>query len=94
GEYIAYYKNGQIKEKGFFKNDKREGEYIAYYKSGQIREKATYKNGNCVGKFLAFEEEISGSGETNGSESDTEIWDEKDVANLLEELKHFDKKQK
>jgi hypothetical protein len=47
-----------------------------------------------VGKFLAFEEEISGSREIIGGESDTEIWDEKDVANLLEELKHFDKKQK
>ena len=81
--------------KGYFQNDKLEGDYIAYYKNGQIKEKATYKNGNLVGKFLSFNEDGSAASGTNSDYSDnTGIWEEKDVADLLQDLKHFDKKHK
>src|SRR4030066_117377 len=93
GEYICYYKNGKLKEKGYFINDKREGEYKAYFKNGQIREQAFYKNGNIIGKFFSFNKNESDINEssTEGSEG---IWEEKDVADLLKDLAHFDKKDK
>ena len=95
GEYISYYKTGQIKEKGYFRNEKLDGNYIAYYKTGQIKEKATYKNGNIVGKFLSFNEDGSAASGTSFDDSDnTGIWEEKDVADLLQDLKHFDQKNK
>jgi len=95
GEYVCFYKSGQIKEKGFFKNDKRHGDYIAYYKNGRIKEQAVYKNGNLTGKFLTFNEDGS-QADKDGSDEDgsARTWDEKDVADLLHDLSHFDKKKK
>ncbi len=94
-ENICYYKSGQIKEKGLFKRDKREGEYISYFKNGQIREKATYKNGNLTGKFLSFREDGTHADEDSGEDEDSKrIWEDKDIGNLLHDLSHFDKKQK
>ncbi len=95
GDYVCYYKSGQIKEKGLFINDKRHGEYITYFKNGQIKEKAVYKNGNLSGKFLTFNEDGTQS-DADASEEDSSAsaWEEKDIANLLHDLSHFDRKKK
>ena len=60
-----------------------------------LKEKATYKNGNLVSKFLAFNENGSAASGENSNYSDNDgIWEEKDVADLLQDLKHFDQKNK
>ena len=47
------------------------------------------------GKFLAFNENGSATSGENPDYSDSEgIWEEKDVADLLQDLKHFDQKNK
>ena len=46
GEFLSYYENGEIKEKGDYKNGKKNGESKKYYESGQLKEKISYENGN------------------------------------------------
>ena len=83
------------KEKGGFKNDRRDGDYVCYFKNGQIKEKAAYKNGKLVGRFLSFTEDgASLAEEVSDEEGSRRAWDEKEVAGLLHDLAHFDKKQK
>jgi antitoxin component YwqK of YwqJK toxin-antitoxin module len=45
GEFILYYPNGNIMERGIVKNGLRNGEYINYYEFGQIKNKSFYING-------------------------------------------------
>ena len=46
GPYERYHENGQLWEKGTFKNGVQEGLFEEYYENGQLREKVTYKNGS------------------------------------------------
>ncbi|HDS05802.1 MAG TPA: hypothetical protein ENN95_02050, partial [Deltaproteobacteria bacterium] len=92
-EYICYYKNGQIKEKGCFVNDKRHGEYVSYLKNGQIKEKAFYQNGNLVGSFFSCSNEVNDS-KLLDEEKTEKVWQEKDIADLLKDLANFDKVEK
>jgi len=46
-----------------------------------------------VGKFYSFNPEDEKSAAT-GSETDDTLWEEKDIANLLKDLSHFDKNNK
>jgi antitoxin component YwqK of YwqJK toxin-antitoxin module len=96
---VSFYKNGQIKEKGSFKNDKRDGEYIAYYKNGRVKEKATYSNGKLVGKFLSFGSDARDL-ETGDQEDETPLFNgddqkerEKMVDDLLKNFKNFERGQ-
>ncbi len=54
---MSYYKTGEVREKGFFQNDKREGEFVSYYRNGKIRAKALYRNDRLVGEFKTFDRE-------------------------------------
>ena len=50
GEYIEYYKNGQIVSKVNYKDGMVvDGIYTSYYKNGQIEEEKNYKNGILLG---------------------------------------------
>ena len=94
-EKKLFFPSGAIKERKLVREGKLEGEYLSYFKSGKIKEKATYKNGNCLGKFLVFNEDGSQPSETDNDDNEgSGIWEEKDIANLLDNLKHFDEKQK
>ena len=54
-----------------------------------------YKNDRPVGKFLSFHENDATADDEPADETDGKrIWEEKDVANLLSDLSHFEKKQK
>ena len=44
GEFIRYYKNGQIKEKGSFSKSKFKGEYLRYHANGNIEYIGNYNN--------------------------------------------------
>jgi len=42
--YTDYYENGNIKEKGIYKNGKKNGVWEEWYESGQKKDSANYKN--------------------------------------------------
>jgi antitoxin component YwqK of YwqJK toxin-antitoxin module len=41
----SYYKNGQLKSKGNFKDDQQDGLWRCYYDGGQLKSKVNYKDG-------------------------------------------------
>lgn len=56
GEFKSYYKSGQLKEKGIYKNNKLEGEYTWYYKNGQIDTKENFEDNKENGKMESYYE--------------------------------------
>ena len=96
GEYRSYYKSGRLKERGAFRNDRRDGEYEAFDREVRLREKAVYRNGKLVGKFLTFGANEAASGGTNGDDGaardgieDEREGNKKVVDNLLKDLQNF-----
>lgn len=45
----SYYKNGQLKAKGSFKDNKQDGLWQWYYDEGQLKSKVNYKDGEEYG---------------------------------------------
>ena len=49
--WVRYYENGQLMEKGIYKdkgdykNGKEEGPWVRYYENGQLESKGTFQNG-------------------------------------------------
>ena len=41
----SYYKNGQLKSEGNFKNNKQDGQWRSYYDNGRLKSKVYYKDG-------------------------------------------------
>ena len=41
----SYYKNGQLKSEGNFKDNKQDGQWRWYYDNGQLKKKVYYKEG-------------------------------------------------
>ena len=54
GEWLEYYKNGEVKEKSNFKDGKAEGESIVYYDNGKLRGKGNYKDGKAEGEIFSY----------------------------------------
>ena len=54
GEWVSYYKNGQLESKGIYNNGIKEGEWIWYYDNGQLQIKGFYKNGKQVGEWISY----------------------------------------
>ena len=54
-ELISYYKNGEIKLKKNYIDDKKE-EWIEYYENGNVKYKGVYKNGEKDGKWIFYDE--------------------------------------
>ena len=44
GPFESYYKNGELKEKGTYKDGEWDGLVESYYENGQLKTKATYKD--------------------------------------------------
>ena len=53
GKYIEYYKNGQIKVQGNYKNGKRDEEFKAFLKNGKSAGSVFYKDGKIKKSTLA-----------------------------------------
>ncbi len=51
GEWIFYFENGDLEEKGNYKNGVREGEWTTYNKDGSVDQKAIFKNGRTKDKY-------------------------------------------
>ena len=49
-----YYKDGKVKEQGFFKNKKLEGTWITFDKNGSKTAIAHYDSGKKVGKWFMW----------------------------------------
>lgn len=56
GEFIWYYKNGQISKKQNMKNHKIDGEYLAFYETGQPKMKWFFLNGKPHGECINYHE--------------------------------------
>lgn len=52
GKYIEYYKNGQIKVQGSYKEGKRDGEFKAFLKNGKSAGFIIYKDGKIIKSTL------------------------------------------
>ena len=52
GKYIEYYKNGQIKVQGNYKEDKRDGEFKAFLRNGKSAGSVFYKDGKIIKSTL------------------------------------------
>lgn len=56
GEFIWYYKNGQISKKHKMKNGEPDGEYLKFYENGQPSVKGFLQNGNPEGELINYYE--------------------------------------
>ena len=52
GKYIEYYKNGQIKVQGLYKEGKRDGEFKAFLRDGKSAGSVFYKDGKIIKSTL------------------------------------------
>ena len=52
GKYTEYYKNGQIKVQGSYKEGKRDGEFKAFLKNGKSAGSVIYKDGKIIKSTL------------------------------------------
>lgn len=51
GQFEYYFENGQLGEKGAYKDGKEDGLWELYYENGQLGEKGTYTDGELDGPF-------------------------------------------
>lgn len=59
-EATFYYENGQVAQKGFYKNNKLHGEWIAYDQNGDKKAIGKYSEGIKTGKWFFWNgEELS-----------------------------------
>jgi len=56
GASIEYYENGQLSEKGYFKDGKPHGLAEVYHENGQLMGKVNYKDGEQHGLFESYHE--------------------------------------
>ena len=54
GPFESYYRSGQLKEKGTYRDGELDGLCEEYYRNGQLSEKGTYKDGEKCGEWLEY----------------------------------------
>ena len=54
GDWTFYYRNGNIKEKCFYKDGELSGPYTTYFQNGILKDTSTYKSGNKDGLYQLF----------------------------------------
>ena len=54
GWWESYYEDGQLDEKGNFKDGKQEGPWIGYYDNGQLESKVNLKDGKIEGPWIGY----------------------------------------
>ena len=60
GPWINYYFNGQLAEKGNYKDGKREGPCSSYFcVNGQLMQKGSFKEGKREGPWISYHEDGS-----------------------------------
>jgi hypothetical protein len=56
GEFLSYYENGEIKEKGYYKNGEKNGVFFSYTKNGKILNEILYVDGLSEGESKEYYE--------------------------------------
>tara|TARA_R110001592_G_scaffold307299_3_gene581057 strand:+ start:88271 stop:89842 length:1572 start_codon:yes stop_codon:yes gene_type:complete len=51
-DWIYYYRNGNIKEKGYYIDDKKEKEWVYNFESGKPEQTGKYKNNQPIGEWI------------------------------------------
>ena len=69
GPYETFYSNGQLKEKGTYKDGKRDGAWEQFHDAGQLKSKGNFNNGDGLlkwfdkeGQWLSTEKWAEGEG--------------------------------
>ena len=52
GPFKTFYPNGQVKEKGAYKDGERDGRWEQFYAGGQLKSKGNFENGDGVVKWF------------------------------------------
>ena len=75
----GYWENGNLKEKEFYRNGKKEGEWFWYWENGSLEERGAYKNSVREGIWITYNKDgsidqkaIFKNGRTN---DDYPVWD-------------------
>jgi antitoxin component YwqK of YwqJK toxin-antitoxin module len=61
GEYVEYFRTGEIEETSNYVKGLREGERIVYTKSGKTRRRENYRSDNLEGSFVEYYASYSSS---------------------------------
>lgn len=72
GEFKLYHDSGNLKEKGFYKNDKLTNKNIQYFENGIISREAEFKKGTYHGNMTYYNDAgiLIGNGKTKNDEWD------------------------
>ncbi len=76
GEAKSFYRNGQLKSHGRYKDNKKKGLWIYYYSNGKIKSKENYRYGMLRGYFKSYYEngEIKIEGNFIDFEQQNGLW--------------------
>jgi len=56
GEYLSYYRNGHIREKGHFKFGQKHSEWLCYYLDGELKSRYSWFDGKKHGEWIWYYE--------------------------------------
>ena len=59
GPYESYFENGQLEQKGTYKDGELDGPYEIYHENGQLREKGTFKDNEKCGEWFEDGETVA-----------------------------------
>lgn len=86
GDYVYYYENETISNKGNYNYGKREGEWFFYHDNGKLESKGSYLNGKKEGEWISYD--------LNGNILSKEKFVEgKTEAEVLEEKERLEKER-
>ena len=54
GQIIEHHDNGQLKEKGNYRNGEKEGAWSFHHDNGQLRKKGNYRNSELEGEWITY----------------------------------------
>ena len=55
GQWVTYFKNGQVWIKGSFKNGNWDGQWVDYHENGQLFREGNYENGRKNGLWVSYD---------------------------------------
>jgi antitoxin component YwqK of YwqJK toxin-antitoxin module len=67
GPYVGYWNNGQLFNKGTYKDDKKHGPWVTYHDNGQLMWKGTYKDGKMDGSWVSYNKDGTVWGDFTGT---------------------------
>jgi len=57
GPWVKFNENGQLAEKGTYKDGKKDGFWVSYHDKGQLLSRGTYKDGKTDGPWVFFKKD-------------------------------------